>query len=71
MLRHITNNFFPYSKFLTKRFVPVSDLLETKKICEICKKELKNDTEKEEYLDVDNADREEFSNKWNLPRNSP
>ena len=69
MLRHITNNFFPYSKFLTKRFVP--DLLETKKICEICKRELKNDTEKEEYLDVDNADREEFSNKWNLPRNSP
>ena len=44
---------------------------ETKKICEICKRELKKEKEKEEYLDVDNADREEFSNKWNLPRNSP
>ena len=71
MLRHITNNFFPYSKLLIKRFVPVSDLLETKNICEICKRELKKEKEKEEYLDVDNADREEFSNKWNLPRNSP
>ena len=54
---------------MIKRFVP--DLLETKNICEICKRELKKEKEKEEYLDVDNADREEFSNKWNLPRNSP
>ena len=68
MFRNITNKFLPSSKFLTKRLVP--DLLETKKISKICKKELKKDTEKEEYLDVDNADREEFSIKWNLPRNS-
>ena len=69
MFRHINNKFLPSSKILTKRFVP--DLLETKNICEICKRELKKEKEKEEYLDVDNADREEFSNKWNLPRNSP
>ena len=69
MFRHITTKILPSSKILTKRFVP--DLLETKNICEICKRELKKDNEKEEYLDVDNADREEFSNKWNLPRNSP
>ena len=66
MFRHITTKFLPSSKILTKRFVP-----ETKNICEICKRELKKEKEKEEYLDVDNADREEFSNKWNLPRNSP
>ena len=64
-----TTKFLPSSKVLIKRFVP--DLLETKNICEICKRELKKEKEKEEYLDVDNADREEFSNKWNLPRNSP
>ena len=49
----------------------------TKKLvfCDLCKKELKNLKinigDNEEYLDVDNADREEFSNKWNIPRNSP
>jgi len=69
MFRHITTKFLPSSlskllaKPFPKRFVP--------DICEICKRELKKDKKKEEYLDVDNADREEFSNKWNLPRNSP
>ena len=47
MFRHITTKFLPSSKILTKRFVP--DLLETKNICEICKRELKKEKEKEEY----------------------
>ena len=62
MFKHITSKFIPSLKLLIKpfpkRFIPG-------------KIELKKDKEKEEYLDVDNADREEFSNKWNLPRNSP
>ena len=49
----------------------------TKKLvfCDLCKKELKNLKinigDNKEYFDVDEADKEEFSNKWNLPRNSP
>ena len=40
-------------------------------ICEKCKKEFNKKIEKEEYSYVDNADKEEFANMWNLPRNSP
>jgi hypothetical protein len=65
MFRHITSKFLPSSLFFRRNFQRVPD------ICEICKRELKKDKKKEEYLDVDNADCEEFSNKWNLPRNSP
>ena len=38
---------------------------------EICKKEFNKKIEKEEYSYVDNADKEEFANMWNLQRNSP
>ena len=65
MLRHLTSKFLPYSFFFRRNFKRVTN------VCEICKKELKKDKESEEYLDVDNADSEEFSNKWNLPRNLP
>ena len=44
-------------------------------LCYLCKKELKNlkinIEDHQEYVDVNETDKEEFSNKWNLPRNSP
>ena len=65
-LHHFSNfKTSPFFRRTTKKLV----------LCDLCKKELKNlkinIDSMEEYCDVDEIDKEEFSNKWNLPRNSP
>ena len=69
----------PVTRYLSFKNIESSPFFRrtTKKpvLCYLCKKELKNLKinigSMEEYCDVDEIDKEEFSNKWNLPRNSP
>ena len=67
MFKTLVTKFSPHSLLFKKTL----RTLQNPYICEKCKKEFNKKIEKEEYSYVDNVDKEEFANMWNLPRNSP